>query len=62
MTDRPRPDDLGRMSQHFEALDHDRDPLHDLGSAVRLAAGLMLAAAFVAGLLIGGAVALWWVA
>ncbi len=59
MTDRPRADDLGRMSQHFEALD---DPWRDLASTIRLAAMLTLAGAFVAGLLVGGAAALWWAA
>ena len=59
MTDRPRPDDLGRMSQRFEVRD---DPWRDLASTIRLAAMLTLGGAFVAGLLIGGAAALWWAA
>ena len=58
MTDKhDDPASLGRMAQHFEALE---DPWRDLGTRLRVAAALMLAAAFVAGLLIGGAAALWW--
>ena len=57
MTDKHDPASLGRMAQNFEALD---DPWRDLAGTIRLAAILALSAAFVAGLLIGGAAALWW--